>query len=57
MGAMYNVRSQVSGSVSFGTVNSLSDITSQPWAQSYASQIESAFAASYQPGGSYSVSV
>ena len=57
MGAMYNVRSQVSGSVSFGTVNSLSDITSQPWAKSYASQIESAFAASYQPGGSYSVSV
>jgi hypothetical protein len=57
MGAMYNVRSQVSGPVDFGTVNSLSDITSQPWARNYASQIEQAFAASYQPGGSFSVSV
>jgi hypothetical protein len=57
MGAMYNVRSQVSGPVDFGTVNSLADITSQPWARSYASQIEQAFAASYQPGGSFNVSV
>jgi hypothetical protein len=57
MGAMYTTRSQSSTPVSFGTVNSLSDITSQPWASNYASQIESAFAASYQPGGSYSVSV
>jgi len=57
MGAMYNVRSQVSGPVDFGTVNNLSDITSQPWARSYAGQIEQAFAASYQPGGSFSVSV
>jgi hypothetical protein len=57
MGAMYNTRNQSSTPVSFGTVNSLSDITSQPWAASYASQIESAFAASYQPGGSFSASV
>lgn len=57
MGAMYNVRSQSSSPVDFGTVSSLSDITTQSWAKSYASQIESAFAASYQPGGSYSVSV
>lgn len=57
MGAMYNTRTQSSTPVSFGTVNSLSDITSQPWASSYASQIESAFAASYQPGGSFSVSI
>jgi hypothetical protein len=55
MGAMYNARSQ--GAVNFGTVNDLTDITSQPWAQSYASQIEAAFAATNQPGGSYSVSV
>ena len=57
MGAMYNVRNQSPTPVDFGTVNSLSDITSQPWAQGYASQIEQAFAASYQPGGSISVSV
>jgi hypothetical protein len=57
MGAMYNTRSQTSDPVSFGTVGSLADITSQPWAKGYASQIESAFAASYQPGGSFSVSV
>ena len=57
MGAMYNVRSQASGAVNFGTVNNLADITSQPWAKSYASQIEAAFAATNQPGGSYSVSV
>jgi hypothetical protein len=57
MGAMYNVRNQTPGTVDFGTVNSLSDITSQPWARNYASQIEQAFAAGYQPGGSISVSV
>jgi hypothetical protein len=57
MGAMYNVRSQISSPISFGSVNSLSDITSQPWAKSYSSQIESAFAATYQPGGSYSATV
>lgn len=57
MGAMYNTRSQSATPMSFGTVNSLSDITSQPWASSYASQIESAFAASYKPGGSFSASV
>ena len=57
MGAMYNARSQASGPVNFGTVNTLTDITSQPWAKSYAGQIEAAFAATNQPGGSYSVSV
>ena len=57
MGAMYNTRSQASGQVTFPSVNSLSDITSQSWAQSYAGQIESAFASSYSPGTSYSVSV
>jgi hypothetical protein len=57
MGAMYNTRSQSSGPVSFPSVSSLADITSQPWAQSYATQIESAFAASYSPGTSYNVSI
>jgi hypothetical protein len=55
MGAMYNARA--SGAVDFGTVNNLTDITSQPWAKDYAGQIEAAFAATNQPGGSYSVSV
>lgn len=57
MGAMYNVRSQSSTAVNFGSVNSLADITSQSWAKSYSSQIESAFSATYQPGGSFSASV
>ena len=57
MGAMYSTRSQASSPVSFPSVSSLADITSQPWAQSYATQIESAFAASYSPGTSYNVSI
>jgi hypothetical protein len=57
MGAMYNVRSQMAGPVNFGSVNSLADITAQPWARNYSSQIESAFASTYRPGGSYSVSI
>ena len=57
MSAMYNTRSQSSSQVIFPSVNSLSEITSQPWAQGYAGQIESAFAASYSPGTSFNVSI
>jgi hypothetical protein len=57
MSAMYNTRSQSSSPVTFPSVNSLSEITSQSWAQNYAAQIQSAFASSYSPGTSYSASV
>jgi hypothetical protein len=57
MGAMYSTRSQASGPVTFPSVNSLAEITSQPWAQRFSPQIESAFAANYSPGTSYNVSI
>lgn len=57
LGAMYSVRSQSAGTVNFGSVNSLADITSQAWARPFKSQIESSFAAGYTAGGSLSLSV
>jgi len=49
LGAMYSVRSQSSGAVNFGSVNSLADITSQAWARPFKSQIESSFVSSTPP--------
>ena len=56
MGAMNNAQTQAGATVNFGSVDSLSQITAQPWARDYASQIESAFAASYNPGTSINLS-
>jgi hypothetical protein len=56
MGAMNNAQTQAGATVDFGSVDSLSQITSQSWARDYASQIESAFAASYNPGTSINLS-
>lgn len=56
MGAMNNAQTLAGATVDFGSVDSLSQITSQSWAKDYASQIESAFAATYNPGTSINLS-
>ena len=56
MGAMSNAQSQASSTINFGTVSNIGQITSQSWAQDYASQIEAAFAATYTPGTSINLS-
>jgi len=53
---MRNAQSQSSTTPNFGTVDNISQITSQSWANDYSSQIESAFAASYRPGVSINLS-
>jgi hypothetical protein len=56
MGAMNNAQTQAGTAIDFGSVDNIGQITSQSWATNYASQIESAFAASYNPGTSINLS-
>ena len=56
MGAMNNAQTLAAAAVNFGSVDNVGQITSQSWAKDYATQIESAFAATYNPGTSINLS-